>query len=569
MSKESDTTASRPVPRDFEVGLAVGEGTGPELAEVFERAVQAHGESFGVRVRLRRCRHLFRTFAPVAAGNWSTEQVVRVTREDARAYERFLRSLAARGCRTVFRTAFNAQSLYEVRERLGAVKVEQLTTATGEILLVRDQSQGFYGGRNSAPGNADEIRRTAVFSRQRTEAVIDFALAEARAHWDSPPDHVALAYKFHLLDDRFARWVAEAGRARGVDIRVYQPDTMNRHLLKGSFPGRLLLVGSNEWGDIMHADLLQRYGLGQQEERCSRNVYLAPPLDGFTEYQTVHGSADDLAGRGTVNPAATLRAAAAILEHEAGCGGAVAVMEEALTTTAIGGVSSPDLGGTSGTQQVLQAVLDACRRPSGQAARPRTALLVLDMQHDFLAPDGHFAVRGLVDPARTARIAEPVRRLLAAARDRGILPVFVRMLADEAAMPEVVAERNERTGRTGYLAPGSPGAGWFAVAPSSADLVVTKQGYDPFLGTPLEEILRRHRVTRLVLAGAFTDLCVDSAARSAYQRGFRVTVVADATLPLERDQHEALGFMERYYGADVCDTATVLAAWDAERRAGG
>jgi nicotinamidase-related amidase/isocitrate/isopropylmalate dehydrogenase len=569
MGRGSKNSGRRPDLREFEVGLAVGEGTGPELAEVFERAVQSLGETFGVRVRLRRCRHRFRTFAPVAAGKWSTEQVIQVTREDARAYERFLRSLAARGCRTVFRTAFNAQSLYEVRERLGAVKVEQLKSATGEILLVRDQSQGFYGGKNSGPGNADEIRRTAVFSRQRTEAVIDFGLAEARARWDGPPDHVALAYKFHLLDDRFARWVDEAGRARGVDLRVYQPDTMNRHLLKGSFPGRLLLVGSNEWGDIMHADLLQRYGLGQQEERCSRNVYLAPPLAGLTEYQTVHGSADDLAGCGTVNPAATLRAVVAILEHEAGCSGAAAAMDEAIAATAIGGTTSPDLGGTSGTEQVLQAVLDAFRRPSGRAGGQCTALLVLDMQNDFLARDGHFARRGLVDPERTTPIAEPVLRLIAAARDCGILPVYLRMLADEATLPEVVLERNARTGRTGYLAPGSPGAGWFAVAPSPADLVITKQGYDPFLGTTLEETLRRHRVTRVVLVGAFTDLCVDSAARSAYQKGFRVTVVTDATLPLERDQHEALGFMARYYGADLADAATVLAGWDADRRAGG
>ncbi|MGG7378438.1 isocitrate/isopropylmalate family dehydrogenase, partial [Escherichia coli] len=82
-----------------------------------------------------------------------------------------------------------------------------------------------------------------------------------------------------------------------------------------------------------------------QEERCSRNVYLADAVAGLEEYQTVHGSADDIAGEGRVNPVATLRAAAAMLERHAGIEGASERMEAALEDVARAGVATPDMGG--------------------------------------------------------------------------------------------------------------------------------------------------------------------------------------------------------------------------------
>ena len=56
---------------------------------------------------------------------------------------------------------------------------------------------------------------------------------------------------------------------------------MNRNLQRGTWRGNLVIVVGNEWGDIMHADLLLRAGLGSQDERCSLNHYLAPGLHGL------------------------------------------------------------------------------------------------------------------------------------------------------------------------------------------------------------------------------------------------------------------------------------------------
>jgi nicotinamidase-related amidase len=59
----------------------------------------------------------------------------------------------------------------------------------------------------------------------------------------------------------------------------------------------------------------------------------------------------------------------------------------------------------------------------------------------------------------------------------------------------------------------------------------------------------------------FTELCVDALARGAYQRGLRVTVVSDGTLPLERDQAEVTSFMARYYDATIADIDAVTRGW--------
>jgi hypothetical protein len=136
-------------------------------------------------------------------------------------------------------------------------------------------------------------------------------------------DRVQMIYKFHLLDMRMAEWVDEYATEHGLEIHICQPDTANRQLAREEWRGNVLLIGANEWSDIMHAELVIKYGHGAQEERFSRNVYLHPDLDGMVEYQTVHGSADDIA------------------ENHGGRPGAVAMMESALREAPSAGRHGP------------------------------------------------------------------------------------------------------------------------------------------------------------------------------------------------------------------------------------
>ncbi|MEW6364330.1 MAG: isochorismatase family protein [Acidobacteriota bacterium] len=534
----------------FLIGLAVGEGTGPELALVFRRAVEVLAAAFGIDAKIIACPQRLRTFGALMKRGLPTSEVVLIKDEDCIRYEGFLRDVYGEGCRVVFRTAINAESLYQVRERLRGVKMEVIPTPYGELFLVRDAAQGFYTGSNDT-GDRNIIRRTCEFRRDWTEQLLDYAHAAAAAHWGGPQgiDHFLLAYKFHLLDNRFAQWVDEYSRSRNLTLELFQPDTMNRHLLRGTYHGRLLIVGANEWLDIAHLDLLARYGMGPQENRHSRNVYLARGVEGLVEYQTVHGSADDIAGRGLVNPVATLRAAADLFEHHGRCAGAVVRMHRAIERSRARGLATPDLGGHSTTDDFAADILD-CFRSSSQPPPARdTALLVVDMQNDLCAPGGCFDRLGLIDCGAMQALASRIAELIEWSRRHGLDVIFTRMLADPERQPENMVERNRRLGRIDYLREGHWGADFFGVSPMPGEPVVTKFCYDAFLGTELERRLHSHGVQRLLFGGVFTDVCVDATARTAFQLGFRIAIVRDATAPLHYSLDQTLAFMEQIYGA--------------------
>ncbi|MGW4649768.1 isocitrate/isopropylmalate family dehydrogenase [Kitasatospora sp. NPDC004289] len=337
------------------IGLAVGRGTGPELATVFERVLAALTEGHPGGVELVRSDRLYHSYVSLR-GAGDPAEIQRLTARDAEHYEEFCRGLAARGATAVFRTAINAQSLYLVRRQLRAVKVDLLREGGTSLLLVRDQAQGFYTGENEhAPGR---LTRTLTFSQELTEAVIEHALERARREWpDGRIDRIVMAYKFHLLDGAFDRWVAGAAERLAVPIEVYQPDTVNRNLIAHGLPERTLLIAGNEWADIMHVVLLDRFGSERQENRCTENVCLDRGVAGLVEYQTVHGSADDLAGRDLVNPVATVRAAALVAERHVGVAGAVERVETALAELERDGVATADLGGRHSTTEVAYALL--------------------------------------------------------------------------------------------------------------------------------------------------------------------------------------------------------------------
>ncbi|MFD7885484.1 isocitrate/isopropylmalate family dehydrogenase [Streptomyces bauhiniae] len=340
------------------VGLAVGRGTGAEVAGVFERVLGHLAGAYGVPVRVERAERVYHSY--VSLRGEAPERIAALTEEDAAHYEGFCRGLAGRGVSAVFRTAINAQSLYLVRQRLRAVKVDGLGGPPGgvapELLLVRDQAQGFYTGENRhEPGR---VVRTMEFSEAITGEVIDCALARARQVWPGGgAARVVMAYKFHLLDGALDDWVRRAAERHGVEIRLCQPDTVNRDLIAHGLPSRTVVVAGNEWADIMHVVLLDRFGGERQESRFTENVHLLPEVAGLVEFQTVHGSADDLEGRDLVNPVATVRAAAAVAERHVGCAGAVAVVEGALAGLAARGVCTADVGGSASTGEVVAGVL--------------------------------------------------------------------------------------------------------------------------------------------------------------------------------------------------------------------
>ncbi|WDV34295.1 cysteine hydrolase [Streptomyces sp. AD16] len=113
-----------------------------------------------------------------------------------------------------------------------------------------------------------------------------------------------------------------------------------------------------------------------------------------------------------------------------------------------------------------------------------------------------------------------------------------------------LAPPRPRPGQTPKCLEGSPGAAFHRVAPGPGERVFTKYAcFDAFLSAGFEDHLRARATAHLVLAGVYADVCVDSTARTAFQKGFHVTVVPDCTTSLHLPTPDILGFMERVYGA--------------------
>jgi biuret amidohydrolase len=180
----------------------------------------------------------------------------------------------------------------------------------------------------------------------------------------------------------------------------------------------------------------------------------------------------------------------------------------------------------------------------------RCALIVIDMQRDFLDPRGYVARTG-VDVSLLRVTIEPVQRLLAGARSLGIRVIHTRE-GHRPDLTDLTGFKRQRTEGSG-AAIGSRGPlgrllvrGEFGhdiideVAPLPGEVVIDKPGFGAFYATDLELLLRVNAVTHLVLAGVTSDICVHSTLREAVDRGFHCTTVSDACAAGDPEVHAAM-----------------------------
>ncbi|MGF7032588.1 nicotinamidase-related amidase [Paenibacillus mucilaginosus] len=107
----------------------------------------------------------------------------------------------------------------------------------------------------------------------------------------------------------------------------------------------------------------------------------------------------------------------------------------------------------------------------------------------------------------------------------GTLSVLMKR-AREAGAPVIYIRHTEEPGTPR----GEGGPIWHVhpeIAPLPGDPALNKSHADPFLGTGLHELLQELGVGRLVITGVQTEYCVDTACRSAFGLGYRVTLVTD------------------------------------------
>jgi nicotinamidase-related amidase len=200
------------------------------------------------------------------------------------------------------------------------------------------------------------------------------------------------------------------------------------------------------------------------------------------------------------------------------------------------------------------------------------AVIVIDMQRDFIEPGGFGAALGN-DVTPLAAIVPTVGRLIAAAREAGVPVIHTREChaSDLSDCPPAKRDRGAPSLRIGDPGPmgriliaGEPGADIVAeLAPLPDELVIDKPGKGAFYATPLGDALAERGVRTLIFAGVTTEVCVQTTMREANDRGFVCLLAEDATESYFPAFKAATLEMIRAQGAIVGWTATVAEIADA------
>jgi ureidoacrylate peracid hydrolase len=192
----------------------------------------------------------------------------------------------------------------------------------------------------------------------------------------------------------------------------------------------------------------------------------------------------------------------------------------------------------------------------------RTAVLVIDCQVDFGAPDGEMARRGSDMSAPQAALTKAVA-LVEAARTAGVAVIFVRLITNPAAESYVIREARARQGEDGpdLCVEGTHGADFVGPLPLPGETVISKNRYSAFAHTGLAEQLRTRGVDTLVLAGLTTECCVASSAWDGFEQDFHVFIAADACAAYEKHLHTHALKALALSGAVVADTAAFADLW--------
>lgn len=201
-----------------------------------------------------------------------------------------------------------------------------------------------------------------------------------------------------------------------------------------------------------------------------------------------------------------------------------------------------------------------------------TALVMIDFQQDFMAPNGFGELLGN-DVSLLRTTIEPARAVLNAARDAGVLVIHTREghRADLSDCPPAKLTRGGQTfiGTEGpmgrILVRGEKGQDIIPeLYPVDGEPVIDKPGKGAFHATDLEQILRGRAISTLVFCGVTTEVCVNTSMREANDRGYECVVLEDCVGSYFPDFHEYALAMIKAQGAIVgwvSNSANAVAAF--------
>jgi nicotinamidase-related amidase len=178
----------------------------------------------------------------------------------------------------------------------------------------------------------------------------------------------------------------------------------------------------------------------------------------------------------------------------------------------------------------------------------KQALLVIDIQNDFVGPEAKLPV----DKAQADLMIQNANLLISEFTDRNSEVVYV---VNEFSASDRIANWF----RNGAAIEGEPGAELSARIQPAGSARFPKSSSDAFSNASFDAYLRKQRITEVILLGVFADQCVLATAKGAIQRGYSVVTVSDAIASKSDKALSAAIEKHKRTGATVTKTTDLLA----------
>jgi len=348
--------------KTFTIAVIAGDGVGTEVIPQTKRVLGAiakkHGVAFVMEDFNWGAEHFFRWGSMMPAGAIDLLQPCDAILLGAVGHPELPDHTTLNGLLLPIRRAFDQYANVRPAFLYPGVQSPLRHSRDIDMVVVRENTEGEYaqvGGFVYRHQPEEVAIQTSVFTRRGIERIVRFAFELAvkrnqKKRVTSITKSNAQGYSMVLWDDVFRNVAADFPEVQTESLLV-DAAAMNFIRRPESFD---VVVGSNLFGDILSD--LSAIIIGSMGLAASAN--LDPSRRFPSMFEPVHGSAPDIAGKGVVNPLATILSAGMMLEHLGMDEAGRQVNAAIAAVLADGAVRTPDLGGKSSTEEVTSAVVE-------------------------------------------------------------------------------------------------------------------------------------------------------------------------------------------------------------------
>jgi ureidoacrylate peracid hydrolase len=204
--------------------------------------------------------------------------------------------------------------------------------------------------------------------------------------------------------------------------------------------------------------------------------------------------------------------------------------------------------------EILKTLRDRCD--------PRyAALIVVDVQNDFVSPEGSAGKRGDDVGAAMAMIPN-LTGLIDQARRVGLTIIYIRTTHSEWTDTASWIYRTSQKSGLSTCREGSWGAEFYdGIAPLPTERVVIKHRYSAFINTDLNTVLKARGIQSVLVCGVATNVCVETTARDGYMYDYYVTMIDDCSAAYDAKLHmSTLENIRRHFGL-VASSNQIIETW--------